>query len=488
MDLPELGVGVIFTPALEPFLRSGTDLVSVVEVEPQTLWRSSPGRRGAPTPDVDIAAQLAVLPQPKLVHGVGFPVGGSSPPHPEDVEALARSIRDLEVPWASEHLGFNRAVGPEGEFATGFLLPPQQEPAGIQAAAHSIRSVASRLPVPFAVETGVNYLAPRPGELSDGEFVAEVTEAADCGILLDLHNVWTNERNGRQSVEAFLAEIPLERVWEVHVAGGLERHGYWLDAHSGEVPDAVLEVAARVLPQLPNLRALIFEILGPYVPRLGIEGIQKQLERLWRLWDGRTLRDRFQRTDTAAPARYVHERTPDDADQPHTPADWENTLGSLVVGQEVEGELADELRRDPGVAVLRSLVRDARAGSLTDALPSTCRLLLLALGGDEARNVFERYFETSSPYLFASDEAQAFGEYLQVTPVDVPRLAEVLAFELAAIRVAVNGRPEVVRLGCNPEALFAALLEGRVPDELPAAEFEIEITPDNEEPNIERAV
>ena len=488
MELPELGVGVVFTPALEPFLRSGTDLVGVVEVEPQTLWRSSPGRRGAPTSDVDIAAQLAVLPQPKLVHGVGFPVGGSTPPHPEDVEAFARSIRDLEVPWASEHLGFNRAVGPTGEFATGFLLPPQQDASGVRAAARSIRSVASRLPVPFAVETGVNYLAPRPGELSDGEFVAEVTESADCGILLDLHNVWTNERNGRQSVDAFLAEIPLERVWEVHVAGGLERHGYWLDAHSGEVPEAVLEIAARVLPQLPNLRALIFEILGPYVPRLGVEGVQEQLERLWRLWDRRTRRDRVHGTGTVAPARPAPDRTPDDVDQPRTAAEWENTLGSLVVGQEVKGELAEELRRDPGIAVLRSLVRDARAGSLADALPSTCRLLLLALGGDGARNVIEQYFEASSPRLFGSEEAQAFGEYLQVTPAEVPHLAEVLTFELAAIRVAVNGRSEVVRLGCNPQALFAALLEGRVPDDLPAAEFEIEITPDDEMPSIERAV
>lgn len=488
MKLPELGVGVIFTPALEPFLTSGTDLVGVVEVEPQTLWLSFPGQTGVQEHDADIAAQLARLPQPKLVHGVGFPVGGSRSPDPVGVEAFARTICDLEAPWASEHLGFNRAVGPDGEFVTGFLLPPQQDAAGVEAAVRSIRSVASRVPVPFAVETGVNYLAPRRGELSDGEFVAEVAEGADCGILLDLHNVWTNERNGRQPVDAFLAEIPLERVWEVHVAGGLERDGYWLDAHSGEVPDGVLEIASRVLPQLPNVRAMIFEILAPYLPRLGADGVEKQLERLWRLWDSRKRRRRSPGIDVITPVRRATGRAPEDSNPPRDPAEWENTLGFLVVGQEVDGRLAEELRHDPGIAVLRSLVRDARAGSLADALPSTCRLLILALGGAGARNLMERYFETSPPRLFGSEEALAFGDYLDTAPPEVPRLGEVLAFELATIRVAVNGRPEVVRLGCSPQALFAALLEGRIPDDLPAAEFEIEITPDGEAIGIEAAV
>ena len=64
---------------------------------------------------------------------------------------------------------------------------------------------------------------------------AAVAECADCGILLDLHNLFANGVNGRQSVEEFIAQLPLERVWEIHVAGGVELDGYWLDAHSGGV-------------------------------------------------------------------------------------------------------------------------------------------------------------------------------------------------------------------------------------------------------------
>ena len=88
-----------------------------------------------------------------------------------------------------------------------------------------MRAYHTAAQLPFLVETGVSYLRPRPGELSDGAYIAGVAERADCGILLDLHNLLTNERNGRQPVSEVLDELPLERVLEVHVAGGSRRAG-----------------------------------------------------------------------------------------------------------------------------------------------------------------------------------------------------------------------------------------------------------------------
>jgi uncharacterized protein (UPF0276 family) len=77
-----------------------------------------------------------------------------------------------------------------------FYLPVTLD--SVLAAVDSIRSIAYRLPVPFAVENGVNYLKPREDELSDGEFVSKVIEYANCGLVLDLHNAWNNEANGHQ--------------------------------------------------------------------------------------------------------------------------------------------------------------------------------------------------------------------------------------------------------------------------------------------------
>ena len=81
-------------------------------------------------------------------------------------------------------------------------------------------------------------------------------------LLLDLHNIFANALNGRQTVDDFLSQVPRYRVWEIHLAGGFEMDGLWLDAHSGAIPDHPLAIARRVIPALPNLKAIIFEICG----------------------------------------------------------------------------------------------------------------------------------------------------------------------------------------------------------------------------------
>ena len=161
-----------------------------------------------------------------------------------------------------------------------FMLPPLQTFRGALRTAQTISDLSERLSMPIAVETTVNYLRPLDGELQDGDFVAVATSEANCGIVLDLHNIWTNARNGRQAVKDFLAAIPLDRVWELHLAGGFEFDGYWLDAHSGAPADEVFDLAEDLIPALPNLKAVIFEVFPSFVPLLGADGIRAQIRRL----------------------------------------------------------------------------------------------------------------------------------------------------------------------------------------------------------------
>src|SRR5262249_26987582 len=141
---------------------------------------------------------LRQLRKPMLAHSVAIPVGGTVPAPGDELWNLSATCRELSSPWVSEHLSFNRIDDESGEWQSGFLLPPRHTMMGVEAAIGSVRALSTRLIVPLAIETGVNYLRPRSDELPDGEFVARVAEGADCGILLDLHNVWTNARNGRQ--------------------------------------------------------------------------------------------------------------------------------------------------------------------------------------------------------------------------------------------------------------------------------------------------
>src|SRR5207302_10786943 len=102
-------------------------------------------------------------------------------------------------------------------------------------------------------------------ELSDAQYFARVADAADCGILRDFHNLWVNQSNGRMRAADVLQAIPLDRVWEVHIAGGTHHNNYLLDAHSGAPPDEVWRMAESWIPRMPNLGALIFEISAEHV-------------------------------------------------------------------------------------------------------------------------------------------------------------------------------------------------------------------------------
>jgi uncharacterized protein (UPF0276 family) len=458
---PELGVGVIYLPELVPLLESRPDLVSVLELEPQTLWRYLPDRAMPYVQDRGELERIAALPQRKLVHGVGFPVGGSQLPDARHLEPLVETIECLGSPWASEHLGFN-SFG-EG-VNTGFLLPPLQTRAGVDAAVASVARVAGALPVPFLIETGVNYLRPRPGCMSDGAFVAAVAEEAGCGILLDLHNLWANEINGRQSVRSFVSELPLERVREIHIAGGLEHGGYWLDAHSGRIPEPLLELAEWVVPQLPNLGAIVFELLASYLEPLGLDGVAEEVSKLARIWE---LRGSAVADGHVAPS-------PGGTPPALSASEWEDELGALVIGRSVPGS---PLAEDPGIEILRELVANFRSGMIVAALRLTSRLLMLT-GERLMPFLLEGFFATSPPQLFASAEAEAFAAYVRARELPIPHLDEVLAYECASLRVLLNNVPEQVPFAHEPYSVLLPLVEGRLPDAPVPGEYIVDVRPD----------
>ncbi|MFL5590519.1 MAG: DUF692 family multinuclear iron-containing protein [Ktedonobacteraceae bacterium] len=473
--LPDLGVGITYSPAIEPLLEEYPGLVHVVEVEPQTTWierRETPERYRVAD---DVLEHIARLPGRKLVHSVGVPVGGTLHPEAAQVSLLQRTIARLDAPWASEHLSFNSTP----EFRTGFFLPARQTWAGIEAATASTRELQKALPVPLAIETGVNYLQRRADELPDGVFVAAVLQAADCGLLLDLHNVFTNACNGRQSVEEFLAQIPLDRVWEIHLAGGFEMEGYWLDAHSGAIPEPLFQIAKQVVPLLPNLKAIIFEIFPSFVPVIGFDTIRVEIEKLQELWQ---LRGMAGAHPTPIPSTGQSHAAGHDGEcsDSLSPEAWEQTLGRLVIGQQPDDtDVAHELTRDPGVGVVSRLISEFRASMVVSILRLTSRLLMLTLGADVFRTILQDFWSKTPPQHYASSEAESFAAYLEDIDLQVPYLAKVLELERAVLATLIDDQPRVVTFASNPLSLLRALAEGHLSEEAgQPGDFEIEITPD----------
>jgi uncharacterized protein (UPF0276 family) len=465
-----LGVGITYSSAIEELLERNPDLFDVVEIEPQTLWTSL--LDGPPHFRVrrEVLEHVSRLPGRNLIHSVGTPVGGTVPPDPEQLHLLREMVDYFESPWASDHLSYNQTP----EFATGFFLPPRQTDEGITAVTTSIRALQGALNVPIAVETGVNYLQPRTDELPDGVFVADVVEVADCGLLLDMHNVFTNALNGRQPVDEFLDAIPLDRVWEIHLAGGMELDGFWLDAHSGAIPDPLVAICESVVPQLSNLSAIVFEIFPSFVPLVGLDLVQAQIERLHDLWSLRSRR-------SARPAPRPIELRFDSLEGADTisPVAWERALGKLVIGRASPEGTTVGLADDPGVRIVEGLIHEFRASMIVGVLRLTSRLLMLALGTEAFRTLLNSYWLATPPQMYASLEADGFAQHLASLNLDVPHLAEVLRFEQAITATLTDGETRVVPFDVEPLPLLRALAAGRLPTEPPqSGRYEIELTPD----------
>jgi uncharacterized protein len=469
MNLPELGVGLTCFAGLEPVLDENAGLIDLLEIEPQSLWRRQSSTH-ALVIDQPSLRSLCDRPMPKLIHSVALPVGGTHAPHSSELELLRQIALELHVPWLSEHLSFNRIEDASGTWHAGFLLPPRQTVAGADAAVASIRALSSSMPMPIAIETGVSYLQPRADELPDGEFVARITEAADCGILLDLHNIWTNHRNGRQPLDQYLDQLPLERVCEIHLAGGASHRGYWLDAHSGAVPDELMELAVRIVPRLPNLKAIVFELLPSHLPSVGAAMFRPQLEALHRLWDRR--------------GGHVHTnprtRTePHVADPAPSPREWEETLGALTIHRHCSGSFAEELRRDPGIAIIREMVERFRGSMIVRTLRLSSRLIMLERGTAYFEQLLAAFWKLHPPERFACDEAATFAAFLREQKPYVPFLPEVLEYDRAVIDVALNGEERLIPFSTDPLPLLRALGAGRRPTAIATGNFEVRLTPDH---------
>jgi len=420
--LPKLGVGVVWWPELDPLCRPSEGLVQVIEAEPETFW--VPRAEKPSGFSSRLAGALGHLTQPKLLHGVGAPFGGRVAQSAGHRETLAGDIAAMRPAWISDHLSFNQFIpASTGEaVGTGFLLPPAQCPGGVaQAAAHILHRRASS-GVRVAFENPVSYLPPLPGEMPDGVFAAEVARAAECGILLDLHNLLCNERNGRQSVEDFCNAIPLDRVWEIHLAGGEAEGDVWLDAHCGLVEPELMEILADLVPRLPCLGAITFEIIPDCIAAAGLPAIAAMLGRLNDIWA----------TYAGAPIPPCPSR--DIGAIRHAsalpPALWETALGAAITGHGYADQPADfadwVASAQKPLALYRFLAQEGRASALVSTAPGTIERLLTSLGERATRDLLAAFWTHAAPAYTAAEDASIFLAFVARSGVAIEGLDAVI--------------------------------------------------------------
>ncbi|MFJ8536075.1 DUF692 family multinuclear iron-containing protein [Streptomyces sp. NPDC093591] len=190
-----------------------------------------------------------------IPHGVSLGLGGADRPDAERLAALAERVEALGSPLVTEHIAFVRAGGPltaSPRLEAGHLLPVPRTRDALDVLCENVRIAQDALPVPLAVEN-IAALISWPGEeMTEGQFLYDLADRTGVRLLIDVANLHTNHVNRGEDPAKALAELPLEAIAYVHVAGGFERDGVWHDSHAHPVPQPVLDIltdlASRVSP------------------------------------------------------------------------------------------------------------------------------------------------------------------------------------------------------------------------------------------------
>ncbi|WP_328501214.1 DUF692 family protein [Streptomyces sp. NBC_00457] len=188
-------------------------------------------------------------------HGVSLGLGGADRPDETRLAALAERAEELGSPLVTEHIAFVRAGGlltASPRLEAGHLLPVPRTRDALDVLCENIRIAQDALPVPLAVENIAALIAWPGEEMTEGQFLYDLADRTGVRLLIDVANLHTNHVNRAEDPAKALAELPLEAIAYVHVAGGFERDGVWHDSHAHPVPEAVLDIltdlASRISP------------------------------------------------------------------------------------------------------------------------------------------------------------------------------------------------------------------------------------------------
>jgi uncharacterized protein (UPF0276 family) len=185
-----------------------------------------------------------ILEQYRVVqHGVSMYFGSAQPADREHLNRLKALVKRTGTPWLSDHLCWGSV---DGTYSHD-LLPLPYTWEAVEKTAARIREVQDFLEIPVAVENVSSYAEFTDSEMTEWEFLDEVVERADCGILLDVNNIYVSSVNHEFDPMVYVNAIPADRVAQIHIAGHSRYEKYILDTHDHPVIDPVWQLYGRAI-------------------------------------------------------------------------------------------------------------------------------------------------------------------------------------------------------------------------------------------------
>lgn len=251
--LPGLGVGLGYRDVFRGELFLRRDAVDFLEITTDHYIDAPSAKRR----ELDLLRDHFTL----IPHSLDLSLGSADGVDVEYLEKIAEIVELVDAPWFSDHICFTRA----GDVKIGHLAPVPHTRESLDVFARNIAVVRKRIARPLVLEN-ITYLMRWPNaEMDEPDFIRTLAEENDCGLLLDVTNLYANSRNFGFDWREFLDHFPLERVVQLHFVGLRDHGGKLIDAHSDATQSEIWQVFDEVARRC-DIKGAVLERDGAFPP------------------------------------------------------------------------------------------------------------------------------------------------------------------------------------------------------------------------------
>jgi uncharacterized protein (UPF0276 family) len=242
---PDLGMGVGLRTVHYPHILEKRPNVDFFEVLSENYMDTG----GRPAWVLDQVAEA----YPVVLHGVSLSIGSTDPLDREHLTKLKALADRTKALWVSDHLCWTGVSGRN----THDLLPMPLTEEALSHVAGRVKTVSDFLERPLILENASTYAEFTASSMPEWEFFARLMEEADCGMLLDVNNVYVSSYNHGFDPKQYLDAIPPSRVTQYHLAGHTNKGTHIIDTHNDYVIDPVWELYRHSVARTGNVSTLL---------------------------------------------------------------------------------------------------------------------------------------------------------------------------------------------------------------------------------------
>lgn len=243
-NLPDLGVGVGLRTAHFGHILSRHPVVDWFEVLSENFMETD----GRPLYVLDQIAER----YPVALHGVSLSIGSTDPLDRDYLRQLKGLAARTRAHWVSDHLCWTGVLGRN----VHDLLPMPYTEEALRHTVARARAVSDILERPLVLENPSSYVEFAASSMPEWEFLARLAEAADCGLLLDVNNVYVSAFNHGFDPRVYVDALPADRIVQYHLAGHTHKGTHIIDTHSDHAVPEVWDLYARSVRRTGNVSSL----------------------------------------------------------------------------------------------------------------------------------------------------------------------------------------------------------------------------------------